>query len=622
MNTNSKIISLFKKCVETKKINQKKYNKLSELAFKSGYIIEPKCNLKYVEEFLKEESFNPNSTFYKTWQDITSKSRFELFIDQIIHYSTTYGTDFSMKNGFVPNNEPVKIDYSSFKVIKSATKKEIFDDCKKMLESGIALNSKTINILLDFIIENNFSENVELDKIQNKEAQAIFSIKLNRLPNDEFGMLRALVYFFTNSALLIKSKECIRNIKFNSKTKDLTIIKNLSESQMEKLSRIFYRYKPLFLAMKNKETAKVINRIRKLAKKNHTPLEIGFWENVLSVKNDVSEIEIKEKLSKVNEEIDNINNFKKLSLMQTISERLLDASNRIGGKMFVIRNGKMFVRENYKTPCNVKYLFELYKILENSVVESLKKKSCKIKLPNSVNLTVPTSEKNFVGNYPFGTSVEMGDSHNVIGIYWRNEWGTNDFDLHYTDLNGRQFGWCYDYKDEESDIIFSGDMTNAEPEATELFYIKNNAPDGIVKVSKYWGEKNSHFKLFVAKEDLSSMKVQSGRRENEPIMCDPNNIKFEAMIDHDDNFEKTVAYVHDNKIYLMSLDSGNQRVPSNKANDIIQKQMSLKFDSFIQLKPLLEKAGFEFVENDLEKDETCDLDLSDIKKDDLIKLFL
>ena len=36
-----------------------------------------------------------NSTFYKTWNDVTSKSRLHLLVDQLVHYMTTYGTDFT-----------------------------------------------------------------------------------------------------------------------------------------------------------------------------------------------------------------------------------------------------------------------------------------------------------------------------------------------------------------------------------------------------------------------------------------------------------------------------------------------------------------------------------------------
>lgn len=35
-----------------------------------------------------------NATFYRSWNNVVSKTRFELLIDQIIHYATTYGTNF------------------------------------------------------------------------------------------------------------------------------------------------------------------------------------------------------------------------------------------------------------------------------------------------------------------------------------------------------------------------------------------------------------------------------------------------------------------------------------------------------------------------------------------------
>ena len=124
---------------------------------------------------MKEQSFNPNATFYKEWEDITSKTRFELLVDQILHYATTYGTDFALGNGYVPNDEPVVIPYEHFKVITPATKEEIFDRCMDMLKSGIALKSDTINVLVEYFVDYDFTDKVNLDEVKNKEAQAVLS---------------------------------------------------------------------------------------------------------------------------------------------------------------------------------------------------------------------------------------------------------------------------------------------------------------------------------------------------------------------------------------------------------------------------------------------------------------
>ena len=71
-------------------------------AVKKGYIVHPDACTKSVLNFIREQNVDYNSTFYKTFEDVTSKSRFELFIDQVLHYASTYGTDYQGE-AYVPN---------------------------------------------------------------------------------------------------------------------------------------------------------------------------------------------------------------------------------------------------------------------------------------------------------------------------------------------------------------------------------------------------------------------------------------------------------------------------------------------------------------------------------------
>lgn len=208
---NTKLISMFHSALRESGA-EKNFAKVNEVAMKYGYIIHPECCTKDVVAWLKEQSFNPNATFYKEWEDITSKTRFELLVDQILHYATTYGTDFALGNGYVPNDDPVVIPYEHFKVITPATKEEIFERCMDMLKSGIALKSDTINVLVEYFKDYGFVDKVNLDEVKNKEAQAVLSDMLGKLPSDEFGMLRCIVYKYTGSAMLIKDKKTLYTI--------------------------------------------------------------------------------------------------------------------------------------------------------------------------------------------------------------------------------------------------------------------------------------------------------------------------------------------------------------------------------------------------------------------------
>lgn len=620
---NTKLISMFHSALREPGA-EKNFAKVNEVAMKYGYIIHPECCTKDVVAWLKEQSFNPNATFYKEWEDITSKTRFELLVDQILHYATTYGTDFALGNGYVPNDEPVVIPYEHFKVITPATKEEIFERCMDMLKSGIALRTETINVLVDYFKGYGFVNKVNLDEVKNKEAQAILSDLLGKLPSDEFGMLRCIVYKYTGSAMLIKDKKTLYTISgkngFQYSQRGEFDLSVLSDQQKKVLSRIFYRYKPIFLAMKGGKNSAVINKIRKYADVYHKPLKKGFWEICLTRE---CQEQPTTALTQAEKEVESLNNFRKIQLMQSIKERLLCKDNV--GKMFVIRNGNMFVRDDYKATCDVKYLVSLYNILENSLVESLRSKATNVFLPKGVELSCPTSEKNFIGNYPFGSYVPMNGDHNIFGIYWRNEWGARDLDLWYTDKNGTRYGWCSSYTDKSKNIIFSGDMTNANPEATELFYLGKKVVEGNIGVNVYWASKALKFKLFVANENC-----ENGLRRG--YMCDPNNIVFEAEINFDNSYGlKKVGIICNNKLFLADLGAGNQRVSTSTAADIINRQMKFKAESYVDLKPILEKAGFTINPTavDEESGETISLTPSDIEcldftnpsKDDLIKLF-
>jgi hypothetical protein len=335
------------------------------------------------------------------------------------------------------------------------------------------------------------------------------------------------------------------------------------------------------------DNAKYINKIRRLAEKNHKPMQKGFWETVLTLNEGVDK---KARLHSAKSKISELNNFRKVQIMQSIRERMVGKD--MDGKMYVIRNGKMFVREGYVPTIDLEYLMNLYNILKDALVESLKTKATSFYVRPELHLACPTSEKNFLGNYPMGTSVEFGKSDNVIGVYWRNEWGTRDFDLHVLDDKGYQFGWNSAYS--SSDVIYSGDMTNADPEAAELFYFKKGVPDGVVNLNKYNGSEKSHYRLFVAKEKMAEKlkRSQSRWREDFDFMCDPNNIVFEAMLDFNGSGQQAVAYLHNSRLYLMQLHSGYGRISTRTNNDIIQQANKVKADSYIDLIPILEEAGF------------------------------
>ena len=579
------------------------FDVMNEKSVRLGYVIHPDCCNSAVFEWLNTLPLDYNATFYKEWHDITRKTRFELFVDQLLHYATTYGTDFSMGNGYVPNDGSDAPSIRNLKVLRPIGSDELFSKCLELLRSGIALKETTMHALCDFSeyhmkkigMDADSSISI-LDSVKSKEGQAYLAMRLGLLPSDEFGILRCLVSRFTDSCMLIKDKETISRIKSAAEFlgKDSPLLK-LTDRQMTSLSKIFRRFKPLILAMKTKETAYVVNRIRKYSDRNHVPFRIGFWESIVSDRKPLDE---------VRKRLPELDNFRKVRILSLLDERI---RFRTESGVFKVRNGKMFIRKGYSPKYDIGYLRSVREEVRNSLTESISKHACRVKLPEWVDMTLPSSEKSFVGNFPFGSSIGL-TKNNVVGIYWRNEWGTKDYDLSMTDLNGNLISWRASFRDENNNVIFSGDMTNADPEAVELLYIKDTAPEGIVKVNKFRGKDDSRFRFFFANEALDPDKMMNH-------MVDPNRIKVDAMVDFQGQGEKTIGIVVDNRFMFMDMGSGKRLVSSSgKYVGTVVELFRRKMECFVGLREILEEAGFTIVSGD----EEADIDLTNPTKDAII----
>ena len=620
---NSKLVELFGCVVEDDFDLPIDFVTVNAEALKHGYFVYPAACLRCVLDFLKSISTNYNSTFYKTWNDVASKSRTQLYIEQCLHYFTTYGTDFSLGNGFVPNDDLGFVPpYENFKLITVVTCEEMHDKCMKMLCSGVALKQETMQVVSDYIIgyAKKYKATINVDAIKNKEALVYICNALKVVPSDKFNLLRYIVYVTTSDTMLIKNKELIRKISYSLNPFDFS---RLSEKNMCDLSSIFLRFKPIFLAFKanvnGTKNKPYINKLRRLAKVNHAPMAQGFWQTIFTEKKSVEDIIANAKT---------LPNYKKVALMQTCLER----SNITDSHLYIVRNQKAFLRENYTPNTDVVYNATVYALLRQSLVESLMTNSTKnvevtdengvtttvavpkvVKIVEGVDVALPTSEKSFIGNYPFGTAYNMS-LHNYFGIYWRNEWGTRDYDLSFVDVYGNKIGWNSSYYSSNNDVIYSGDMTNADPEATEVLYFKNSPCNGIIKVNQFSGQEVSKFRFFFGQENIDASRFSRN------FMVNPNSIKLNVDVPTTKR-ETTVGVVTDNKLVLMALNTGNLRVSTphntNATKDMVNIIMN-KTKYFVNSTDILKDAGFIIVDSSYTGE--VDIDMSNLKKDDLINI--
>ena len=556
---------------------------VNELTIPYGYLVAPDVCTKSVLDYVKSRRFNPNATFYKEWRDILSKTRFELLVDQIRHYLSTYGTAFTGVP-YIPNDAPLQMSFlNNLTVITSISKEEIIEKCKDLIYSGVALDSlETVRPIMDIFRLFHAVDQIDIEAVKNREVKVLLYTLLNIIPDSPIDILRFLVHHCTGSSLLIKDKMTIYKIK----TSDIDLSKYLTEKNCIKLSEIFYRFKPIFLAFRAvRANRKAINKIRKLARTHHKPF--------ITPKNILRYGATKEELDKY---LKSITNFKKVALIEEILYR--SDTDRVN-KPYPIRNGKLFIKEenNYKSPLGILQVYE-------SLVKSLRPKACKVKLPKDIHLVAPRSEKTFIGDYPMYSYVEMTDD-TIIGIYWREEWGANDFDLSFLDRTGSKIGWNSSYYN--GDVVFSGDMTSADPEAAELLLFRRASNVcGLINVNLYSGDPDSKFNLFVGKEHLTNVPKGYMLDPSKIILSSENSIK---------KGEKVVGLVANGLFSLVNLRTGSKIVSSGKSITNCYSDYAMKTQTgHLELEGLLADAGFEIV------DENPDIDLSIPDKSAIIKL--
>lgn len=609
------LVKMFHQVVPEDCGSTRSFAEINETAAKRGFLVVPEACNQLVELFLSDVRLDPNATFYKEWDDIRKRTSIELFMDQITHYMSTYGTNFSHGNGYVPNDgERPLMSYDKLTVITAVTADEMKARCVDMLKSGIAMKPATVNALVDFVLHHG---GCDISEVKNKEAACIMYARTDKRPPDPVEYVRLLVYMYTNETLLIKSRDVIKSIRNMYGTPGADAFASMSDQDIDLLARVFYRFKPLFLAMKHqakeregnydydesKRIAHVINRIRSRARKLKTPFKPGVLDTVC-IPGDTG------KLEKISDEIETVPMFRRLRLLQCVEDRLNFRPGQWA--VYVIRNGKSFIREDYSPKIDIGWLDYVKTILTESIrkfVES-RKKTGKVRLPDNCELAMPTSEKNFIGDYPMGTTVPLHE-HNVVGVYWRNEWGTRDFDLSMADTEGNMVSWTSGFS--SGDFMHSGDMTNAEPEASECVYFPTGASDGMmVNLNQFNGsDPAGKYRFFFGSYD-GKPKFSHG------FMVEPKDLVFSL----DGNLpckQVTLAVMGKASAVLLGLGTGNKSVSFANGMASTIGMLSDKFAKVIRLRALLLMAGFEIVPTDYEGE--VDLDLREMSRDSLVKFF-
>jgi hypothetical protein len=612
-------------------LEKKKYNydnsEILKRTLESGYIFSPEifkhfpkirmndiCSLVEKELVLKAEEMN--STFHKSWNKVKTAPYLQLILEQIFHYITTYGYEklgvYDENLVYIPNERleipELKEDFSLI-VINGYKKAEIKEKLLKILGSGIALKEDTMKDLVETI---EFVGDVDIEQVKNKEIKMSLYKELDKIPNNPIEFLRYVIFDSIGKTLLIKDGTTINALK-ESLTDSSKLFKIYDkEHSYVPLASIFYRFKPLFLAIKNGKMKPVINKIRKLAVHNHVPMKEDYLNTVTKqIKNGILDItELKEELTKVNI-------FRKIRLAYALKYRTLN----VDSILYRIRNGKGFV--DHFSFDNTALLSVSLATVINSIVKDVSKnvKGKIIYIPKNINYTLPSTEKQFTGNFPSGTSIVIPRDL-IFGIYWKNNPGFRvDLDLSLISTDGK-IGWDTVYRKEDGRILFSGDITDAPNGATELFYVKKQVSENYLIYLNYYNydsEQPVPFKIITAQKKLQDL--------TNNYMIDPNNV-ITVTNSTMDKASKILGIVSvttkECEFYFSETHVGRSITSINDEQTEMSKNYLVNFYKHsIKLDKILENAGATILHS-IEAGHLFDIDLSPekLEKDTILNLLI
>jgi hypothetical protein len=481
-----------------------------------------------------------NSSFHKSWAKVRSAPLKQLIIEQMIHYLTTYGFEargiYSDQTIYIPGEEleipDIVPDNMPLVVICGITKEELKKMLLQLITSGIAIQESTLHDLLDIALYCKLDDS-EISSIANKEIRIALYDHIGIIPADPAEFLRLVIYKATEKTLLIKSKDVLNSIHSRANFDMIGLFEQYQTKYgLESLAEIFYRFKPIFLALRtNRRMKTFINKIRRHAYKCHIPMDLDILDNVTSrIKRgkgirhwepgigDTGNLVID-----VQKALRKANIFRKIRLAYALNYRLVKPIP--SSIVYRIRNGTAYATELNFPEDRQNTIHEIYGMILDSIASdmSLQVANKSVYIPDNVEYALPATEKMFTGYYPTGSCIILPDNM-LLGVWWQDVKKCRiDLDLSLLNAAGDKCGWDASYRTNQ--LLFSGDITAAPHGAAEWLYAREtNMPATYLLVLNWFNYQqwkgtldSVPFKLIIASDNNIATLDQN-------YIVDPNNV--------------------------------------------------------------------------------------------------
>lgn len=557
------------------------------------------------------------SSFYKTWQEHDDRGELGRFVDQMLHYIGTYCFGVCLEPNDVELIEDDRV-MKHFIAIEVLEKKEIVNKLTTLFESGIALESQDIDAAIAAFIDYGLT-NVNL---KNKEMMIRLARDYAIMPKDASYVIRIMYDIATNGAQYIKSRRALRAVefalkhgdsryygfeRFEQKRKELlrqlsnVLVSAVAQYGVEELGKTFRQHKATWLVFRkymDKYDRSLINKIKRASEKNHIK---GHTETYATMDEKAFTKFVKN--ATIYQLVTIINYFNRLE-------------TETDYELYRVRNGLPFVKDvsNRKVAdCSMRRAF-----VENAMRERYTTKFADQKwyLPKGLDVKMPTSMKNFVGEYPMYTSYEVdGDNQQLqFGIAWAGDHPHQhvDIDLHAVSANGNHIGWNSRHA---SGMTHSGDMisVNAFGLAAEYVKINRQVADDVIllNMSVYSSAKHlDKIHVIIGDGKVNGEKLRS-IQESKHIL---HRFVFNpAEVTNGSTFAACV----DNKIVLTNFVT-NSRIPNVELQSAMANSIQRSVDTSMSLVEFARIVGIDVVEEQVEDA----FDFTNVSRSDFTDLFV